>query len=114
MKRATGISYAEPYECLGIEESGVLKGAILLNALMASDVNIHVVGCPWPEGIASEIGRYVFDRLKCERMTFVTEDPKVVRFAEGLGGRVEGLIRSKFGKSRDAFLVGIIKGEFKH
>ena len=114
MRHATGIRYAEPFECLGIEEDGVLKGAILLNGLMAQDVSIHVFGCPWPKDVTSEIGRYVFDQLKCERMTFVTEDPTVVSFAEELGGKVEGLLRNKFGKNRDAFLVGIIKNEFQH
>ena len=47
-------------------------------------------------------------------MTVLTEQTRIVRIAERLGGQVEGLMRNHFGKGRDGFLVGILKDDWKY
>ena len=72
-----------------------------------------VAGTSWTKGFLAEVGHYVFSKLNCQRITVITEQPKVVRIAERLGGNVEGLLRNQFGEGRDGYIVGILRNEWK-
>lgn len=98
---------------MGIERDGEIIGGVIFNVFEASDVHVSVAGRGWTSGFLAEVGHYAFDILKVERITAITEQTKVVRLAERLGGQIEGLIRSHFGKGRDAFIVGILKEDWK-
>ncbi|MDH4991300.1 GNAT family protein [Aquamicrobium lusatiense] len=109
---AVGHGFVPPYTCIGIERSGQVVAGVIFNCFEGSDVHFTAAGSGWTRAFLAEIGNYVFNTLKCERMTAVTEQPRVVRLAERLGGQVEGLLRNHFGKGRDAFVVGILKEDY--
>jgi hypothetical protein len=46
-------------------------------------------------------------------MTVITEQPKVVEYAQRIGGVVEGALRNQFGAGRDGVLIGILRDEWK-
>ena len=102
-----------PYTCMGIERGGEIVGGVVFNCFEGHDVHVTVAGRGFSAGFLADIGNYVFDQLKCQRMTAKTEQTAIVRLAERLGGQVEGLLRNHFGPGRDAFLVGILKDEWR-
>lgn len=108
-----GVDFIPPWTCMGIERDGEIIGGVVFNVFEGADVHISVAGRGWTAGFLAEVGHYVFDVLKCQRITALTEQPSVVRLAERLGGQLEGLMRNHFGKGRDAFLVGILKEDWK-
>lgn len=108
-----GASFVPPYTSLGIERDGAIIAGVILNVFEGADVHMSVAGSGWTRGFLADFGNYVFDQLRCERVTAITEQPKVVRLAERLGGQVEGLMRNHFGAGRDAYIVGILKSEYR-
>lgn len=108
-----GVAFVPPWTCMGIERDGEIIGGVIFNVFEGADVHVSVAGRGWSAAFLAEVGHYVFDILKCERITAQTEQPKVVRLAERLGGQIEGLKRNHFGKGRDAFIVGILKEDWK-
>lgn len=108
-----GITFCPPYTNLGIEKDGEIIAGVILNVFEGADVHMSAAGTGWTRGFLADFGNYVFDQLKCERVTAITEQATVVRLAERLGGEVEGLMRNHFGKGRDAFVVGILKEDWK-
>lgn len=101
-----------PYTAVGIEQAGEIIGGVVFNHFTGADVHLTVAGRGWTKGFLADVGQYVFGKLGCERMTLVTEQPRVVRQAERLGGKVEGLMRNHFGKDRPGFIVGILKDDY--
>lgn len=110
---ALGTAFVSPYTCMGIEQNGEIIAGVIFNVFEGADVHFSVAGHGWTRKFYREFGRYVFETLECERATALTESPEVVRLAERLGGEVEGLLRNHFGKGRNAFIVGILAGEYK-
>lgn len=110
---ATGTVFMPPFTCMGIERNGQVIGGVLFNVFEGADVHVSVAGRGFTAGFLAEVGHYVFDTLKCERMTAITEKPEIVRIAERLGGEVEGLLRNHFGNTRHGFVVGILKEDWK-
>jgi len=108
-----GVDFIPHWTCMGIERDGEIIGGVVFNVFEGADVHISVAGRGWTAGFLAGVGHYVFDILKCERITALTEQPSVVRLAERLGGQLEGMMRNHFGKGRDAFLVGILKEDWK-
>ena len=108
-----GASFVPPFTSLGIEKDGEIIAGVILNVFEGADVHMSVAGSGWTKGFLADFGNYVFDQLRCERVTAITEQPKVVRLAERLGGQVEGLMRNHFGVGRDAYIVGILKSEYR-
>lgn len=102
-----------PFTCLGIERDGEVIGGVVFNCYEGFDIHATVAGKGWSSEFLRTVGRYVFDGLKCERITAKTEQTSVVRLAEKLGGQVEGELRNHFGPGRNAFLVGILKDEYR-
>ena len=108
-----GTRIIPPYEAVGIERDGAIIGGAVFNHFTGFDVHVTVAGHGWTKGFLADVGQYVFGKLRCERMTFVTEQPSVVRLAERLGGQVEGLMRNHFGKDRPGFIVGVLKDDYR-
>jgi RimJ/RimL family protein N-acetyltransferase len=106
-------SFVPPFTVMGLEKDGEIVVAALFNVFEGTDVHVSIAGHGWTRGFCREVGNYVFGQLGCERMTALTEHPEVVAFAERLGGQVEGLLRNHFGKGRDAYVVGILKEEYR-
>lgn len=103
-----------PYTCVGIEGSdGEIVGGVIFNCFTGKSVHATVAGKGWTKGFLADIGHYVFSTLHCQRITVITEQMKVVRIAERLGGKVEGVLRNQFGRGRDGTIVGILKDEWK-
>lgn len=102
-----------PFQVLGIERDGEIIAGVIFNCFEGKDVHVTIAGSGWTKGFLADVGDYVFRQMKCARMTAITEQPKVVKFGERLGGQVEGLMRDHFGKGRDAFVIGILASEYK-
>lgn len=111
--KACGVQIVPPYEAVGIDRDGEIIGGAVFNHFTGSDVHVTVAGHGWTKGFLADVGHYVFGKLRCERMTFITEQAPVVRLAERLGGQVEGMMRNHFGKDRPGFIVGVLKDEYK-
>ena len=107
-----GASIVPPYTAMGIEHEGEIIAGVVFNHYERFDVHATVAGRGFTKGFLADVGEYVFGQLKCIRITVITEQPKVVRIAERLGGQVEGLLRNHFGPDRDGFLVGILKEDY--
>lgn len=107
-----GIPIVPPFTVMGIERDGEIVGGVVFNNYTRHDVHMTVAGFGWSRGFVREVGRYVFGRLGCRRITVITEQPKVVALAERLGGKVEGLLREHFGDGRPGYLVGILKEDW--
>lgn len=105
--------FLPPYTTIGIESDGEIIAGALFNCFEGYDVHMSVAGHGWTKGFLADVGHYVFDVLKCERLTALTEQPKVVQLAERLGGQVEGMLRNHFGPGRNAFIVGFLRDEWK-
>jgi RimJ/RimL family protein N-acetyltransferase len=112
VSESVGKGFVPPYTCMGIERDGEVIGGVLFNVFEGPDIHVTIAGTGWTRGFFAEVGHYVFDQLKCERMTAITEQVKVVRIGERLGGQVEGLLRNHFGKGRDGFVIGILKEDY--
>ncbi len=106
-------AFVPPWTAMGIARNDKVMAGVIFNVFEGADVHVSVAGRGFTKCFLAEVGRYVFDQLKCERMTIQTEHPSVVSIAERLGGKVEGLKRNHFGVGRDAYLVGILKSEWK-
>jgi len=102
-----------PFTCMGIERHDEIAAGAVFNCFTGSDCQVTIAGHGWTHGFLAEVGVYVFGKLGCIRMTVETEQPKVVRIAERLGGQVEGMKRNQFGPGRDGFVVGILKDEYR-
>lgn len=109
-----GKSFVPPFTAMGIERDGEVIGGIVFNVFEGADLHVTVAGRGFNRGFLADVGAYVFQQLGCERMTVLTEQPRIVRIAERLGGQLEGLLRNHFGPGRDAFLVGILRDEYKY
>ena len=109
---AVGSSIVPPFTSIGIEHEGQIIAGVVFNHFEGFDVHATVAGRGFTKGFLADVGEYVFGQLNAIRITVITEQPKVVRIAERLGGQVEGLLRSHFGPSRDGFLVGILKEDY--
>lgn len=102
-----------PFTCLGTERGGEIINGAVFNCFTGPACHVTIAGHGWTKGFLAEVGHYVFSTLRCERVTTITEQPKVVRIAERLGGEVEGLLRNQFGKGRDGFLLGILAADYR-
>lgn len=114
VSEALDTGFCPPWSSLGIEKDGKIVAGVLCNCFEGADVHLSVAGTGWTRAFLQAVGQYVYGTLGCERMTFVTENPEVVKLAERLGGQVEGRMRSHFGPGRDGMLVGVLRDEWKY
>lgn len=113
VEKVTETVIIPPYTCLGIDRYGEIVGGAVFNHFTGPDIHVSIAGQGWTKGFIADVGEYVFGQLKCLRITAITEQASVVKFAQRLGGEVEGLMRDHFGQGRDAFVVGILKSDWK-
>lgn len=114
VSRLVGKSFVPPFTCMGIERAGEVIGGVVFNVFEGADLHVTVAGRGFNRGFLADVGNYVFRQLGCERMTVLTEQARIVRIAEKLGGEIEGLLRNHFGRDRDGYLVGILKDDWKY
>lgn len=111
--RECGVQIVPPYTAIGIEQSGEIVAGVVFNHWTGSDVHMTAAGSGWTKGFLADIGDYVFNKLNCSRMTAITEQQKVVRLSERLGGEVEGILRDQFGPSRPGYMIGFLKADWR-
>lgn len=109
-----GVTLCPPYVTLGIERDNHIIAGVIFNQFEGADVAVTVAGTGWTKGFIEAVGLYVFEQLGCERMTATTEHEAVVKLACRFGGQVEGCLRNHFGRGRDAWIVGILRDEWKY
>lgn len=109
-----GYPVVPPYTCLGSERGGEIEAGIIFHCFEGSNVHVTAAGRKWSRRLFRATGEYVFGQLGCERMTFTTEQPKVIDYVKRLGGRVEGVLRSQFGKGRDGTIIGVLRDEWRY
>lgn len=109
-----GVVINPPYTLMGIEHKGEIIAGVVFNHFEQHDIHMTAAGRGWSKGFLADVGAYLFEQLKVLRVTVITEQPKVVRLTERLGGQVEGLMRNHFGNGRDAFVMGILKNDWKY
>lgn len=103
-----------PFTSIGIERDGEIVGGAVFNCFTGNDIHVTIAGTGFTKGFLAEVGDYVFAKLGCGRLTAITEQPSVVRIAERLGGQVEGLMRDHFGQDQPAYVIGILKSEYRY
>lgn len=111
--RAMDKVFVPPYTVAGLEKDGEIIAGVVFNNYEGTDIQVSIAGHGWTRGFLADVGQYVFNQLNCERITAITEQPKIVRIAERLGGKIEGLMRNHFGKDRDAYIIGILREDYK-
>ena len=99
---------------MGIERDGEIVAGAIFNCYEGADVHVGIAGTGWTRGFIKAVGEYVYDQLKCERMTIITVSEKVAEFAERMGGKREGILRSHFGPGKDAIVAGILWSEWRY
>ena len=99
---------------MGIERDGEIVAGVLFNHFEGADVHVSIAGTGWTRELIRAVGRYVYEQLGCERMTVITADAAIARYAERLGGKIEGLLRSHFGLGRDGIVAGILRDEWRY
>ena len=102
-----------PYVAIGTEIDGVIVNGVIINVWTGFDAHVTIGGKKWTKGLLAVIHHYAYQSLGCIRLTVITEQTSVVRYAERLGGEVEGLLRNQFGPGRDGILVGILKEDWE-
>lgn len=103
-----------PFTAIGIERDGEIVAGAVFNCYTGTDIHVTVAidDRRAAGALTRQTGRYVFDQLKCERITVITEKPKVVSYAERLGAVREGVLRNQFGKGRDGYLLGLLREDW--
>lgn len=109
-----GFAPCPPFTVMGIERGGEITGACLFNQFEGANVHISAAGKGWTLPFMRALGDYVYRQLGCERMSLTTESDAVARYAERLGGKREGVLRSHFGKGRDGIIVGVLREEYAY
>ena len=102
-----------PYVGIGTEIDGEIVNGCVLNVWTGNDAHVTIAGTKWTKGLLAVIHHYAYQSLGCIRLTVITEQSSIVRYAERLGGEVEGLLRNQFGPGRDGVLVGILKEDWE-
>jgi RimJ/RimL family protein N-acetyltransferase len=103
-----------PYTAMGIERDGKIIAGVVFNNFTKHDIEVTVAGGPFSRSFISAVGKYVFEQIGCLRITITTEKPEVIRIAQRLGAQTEGLKRNRFGKGRDATILGILREDWDY
>jgi len=99
---------------LGVERDGEIIGGAVFSFFTRYSLHVTVAGSGFTKGFLADVGHYVFGHLKRLRITVVTEQPRVVRIAERLGGTVTGYLPDEFGEGRDGIVVSIRKDDYRY
>lgn len=107
-----GTIICPPYTAMGIERGGKIAAGVVFNCFTGNDIAVTVAGGPFTRDFIVAVGRYVFEKVGCLRMSITTEKPEVIKIAHRLGAQTEGLKRNHFGKGRDATILGILREDW--
>lgn len=108
-------SFGEHYTAIGLEDNGVIKGAVAFYNYLGRDIELSIAvdthACLRPE-YTSRILDYPFNELGCERVTCVVHsgNRKSIIFLNKLGFIFEGVKRG-FYPDGDAVIYGMLKKE---
>ena len=108
-----GVIIYPPFTCMGIERNGEIIAGAVFNCFTGPSIDVTVAGHGWTQGFLSAVGDYVFRQLGCLRIEITTEQEKIARVSERMGGKREGVLRNKFGRGRDGIVLGILDTEYK-
>ena len=106
-------SFIPPFTTIGLEKDGAIIAGVIFHCFEGPNVHLTIAGSGWTRSLLKAVGSYVFETLGCERFTLTTEKPEVAKLGERLGGVTEGIMRNQFGKGRNAFLIGVLKDEYR-
>jgi ribosomal protein S18 acetylase RimI-like enzyme len=109
------VSIYEPFIGFLIVRGKEVAGACIFNCYEGRDIHFTcVLDGPVGMGDARRISRYVFEQLRCERVTAVTRpsNTKAGRALQRLGFKPEGLLRNHY-DNEDAIVYGLLKEEQK-
>lgn len=112
--KACGVVINPPYTAVGIEKGGAIVAGVIFNNYTGADIHLTAAGRGWGKHFIADVGRYVFQKLRCERITIITEKPYVSGLSVRLGGRIEGVLKNHFGKGRDAQIIGILAEDWRY
>ncbi|MCO5157574.1 MAG: GNAT family N-acetyltransferase [Aquamicrobium sp.] len=110
---AVGSIIYPPFTAMGLDRRGKIVAGAVFNCFTGADVHATIAGHVWTRGFLADVGEYLFNQLKVERVTAITHQEKVVRIAQRLGGKVEGRLRNHFGRGRDGLVIGILRDDWK-
>ena len=108
----------KPFVCLGIEHKGELIGGIIYNNYRKNDIQL-TMATTTPKWATKknirEILAYPFVQLKCNRVTAAIAKPnkKARKLVEGVGFKLEGVIRMGMSDEKDACVYGMLARECK-
>lgn len=102
-----------PWTAMGVEKDGEIIGGVVFNCFEGNDLQISVAGRGFGKNFLQSVGDYVYNQLGYGRMTIKTEQESVVKLAERLGGKIEGMLRAHFRNGNSAWIVGILKEEYR-
>lgn len=109
-----GTVFEPPYTALGVAHEGCVVAGVVFNCWTGPDVQLSIAAEPGAlsRRFLRRCGLYVTKELGCIRSTVITEQRAVVRLVERMGGKVEGTLRSHFGRGRDGVVVGILQEDW--
>lgn len=102
-----------PFTSMGIERDGQITAGVVFNSYTGNDIAVTVAGGPFGRSFISAVGKYVFGKIGCLRMSITTEQPKVIEIATRLGAQTEGCKQNHFGVGRNGVVLGILKENWK-
>ncbi|MFT8896263.1 MAG: GNAT family protein [Acetobacter sp.] len=114
LARELNVLFHRPFVTMGIERDGEIIAGMLFNNFTGHDIHVTIAGTGWTRRFLRAFGRYLFDHLRVERFTGITEKQNVVDIVERIGGQREGVMRNHFGPGRDGIVLGVLKDEYRY
>lgn len=107
-----------PYTSLGVVRDGRIVAGVVFYDYRKTDMMLAVAADDpgWmTRGILRAIFDYPFRQMNCQRVSAVIDrrNKRARKLVEGIGFRMEGVLRSALRHNRDAILYGLLNDECK-
>lgn len=114
----TGAADFGPYTSLGIVRDGRIVAGVVYYDYRKTDMMMAVAASDprWlSRSMLREIFDYPFRQMNCQRVSAVIDrrNKRARKLVEGVGFRMEGVLRKALKHNRDAILYGMTKDECK-